>query len=148
MDCGISATDNEMSSEHDKTVLVVDDDPGMRDMIRDWLTPSGYNLLYADSGKEGTKIFRRQRVDLVLLDVFMPDQDGIEVLMELRRIAKSPKVVMMSGGGVMKLEQVLKLASKLGATETLPKPFTPIELTQTVHRLIGSAATADARKAA
>ena len=133
-----------MSSEHDKTVLVVDDDPGMRDMIRDWLTPGGYNLLYAESGKEGTKIFRRQRVDLVLLDVFMPDQDGIEVLMELRRIAKAPKVVMMSGGGVMKLDQVLKLAGKLGATETLPKPFTPIELTQTVHRLIGKGASTEA----
>lgn len=109
----------------------------MRDMIRDWLIPQGYNLLYAGSGKEGTKIFRRERVDLVLLDVFMPDQDGIEVLMELRRIAKETKVVMMSGGGLMKLQQVLKLAGKLGATETLPKPFTPIELTQTVDRLIG-----------
>lgn len=137
-----------MSSEHDKTVLVVDDDPGMRDMIRDWLTPHGYNLLCADSGKEGTKIFRRERVDLVLLDVFMPDQDGIEVLMELRRIAKGAKVVMMSGGGVMKLDQVLKLAGKLGATETLCKPFTPIELTQTVDRLIGGQPSAEIRPAA
>jgi CheY-like chemotaxis protein len=127
-----------MSSEHVKTVLVVDDDPGMHDMIRDWLVPRGYNLLYAGSGKEGTNIFRRQRVDLVLLDVFMPDQDGIEVLMELRRIAKGAKVVMMSGGGVMKLQQVLKLAGKLGATGTLPKPFTPAELTQTVDRLTGT----------
>jgi DNA-binding response OmpR family regulator len=133
-----------MSSEHDKTVLVVDDDPGIRDMVRDWLAPSGYNLLYAKSGKEGTKIFRRQRVDLVLLDVFMPDRDGIEVLMELKRIATSPKVVMMSGGGVMKLEQVLKLAGKLGATDTLPKPFTPAELTETVHRLIGNGNSAGA----
>jgi CheY-like chemotaxis protein len=127
-----------MSSEHLKTVLVIDDDAGMRDMIRDWLVPQGYNLLFTDSGKEGTKIFRRERVDLVLLDVFMPDQDGIEVLMELRRIAKEAKVVMMSGGGLMKLQQVLKLAGKLGATDTLPKPFTPIELTQTVDRLIGA----------
>jgi DNA-binding response OmpR family regulator len=137
-----------MSSEHDKIVLVVDDDPGMRDMIRDWLVPSGYNLLYAESGKEGTKIFRRQRVDLVLLDVFMPDQDGIEVLMELKRIAKSPKVVMMSGGGAMKIEQVLKLAGKLGATDTLPKPFTPVELMQTVHRLIGNGTSTGAAVAA
>ena len=137
-----------MSDEGNKTVLVVDDDRETREMIREWLTSSGYNLLCAENGKEGTKIFRRQRVDLVLLDVFMPEQDGIEVLMEMRRMAKAAKVVMMSGGGGrMKVEHVLKLAGKLGATETLPKPFTPMELTQTVDRLIGNTGgTPQARK--
>lgn len=106
-------------------------------MVQDTLTARGYRVEVASSCQEGMAIFRRQRIDLAIVDIFMPDKDGLETLMEMRRHSQEAKVLAMSGGGGIGFEHGLALAQKLGAKATLPKPFTPEELRAKVAELLG-----------
>jgi len=120
-----------------RTILVIDDDEGMRDMVQDTLSARGYHVEVASSCQEGMSIFRRQRIDLAIVDIFMPDKDGLETLMEMRRNSSDARVLAISGGGGIGFEHGLVLAQKLGAKGTLPKPFTPEELRAKVAELLG-----------
>jgi CheY-like chemotaxis protein len=109
-----------MEERATRKILVVDDDPGVRDVIRSMLESAGYSVLAAENGKEAMKILRSTRVDLILTDLVMPEQEGIETIKTLRREYPDLKVIAMSGafGG-----DYLRIASYLGAHATLPKPI-------------------------
>ncbi|MGB9610695.1 MAG: response regulator [Bryobacteraceae bacterium] len=109
-----------MEERAGKRILVVDDDPGVREVIRSMLESAGYTVLAAENGREAMKVLRSATVDLILTDLVMPEQEGIETIKTLRRDYPDLKVIAMSGafGG-----DYLRIASYLGAHGTLPKPI-------------------------
>jgi DNA-binding response OmpR family regulator len=116
-------------------VLVIDDEPLVRKTVRRMLERSGHLVVEACDGREGERIFAAQPIDLVITDVLMPEQEGIETIRNLRRTDPSVRILAMSGGGRTKNQEFLELARKLGATATIAKPFDLAELTRTVDRL-------------
>jgi DNA-binding response OmpR family regulator len=121
-----------------KTVLVVEDDQELREMLQDTLVAASFEVLVAKNGVEGLRLFRSHRIDLAIVDIFMPEKDGFETLMEMRRHAAEAKVIVISGGGGLGLTQVLTWADKLRASETLAKPFTPREILDSVNRVLST----------
>ena len=105
-------------------VLVVDDDAGARDVARSVLESAGHEVEVVSTGRDAVDAYRRRPADVVLLDVLMPDQDGIETLRELRRIAPDARIVAMTGGDDIHLRS----ARLLGATEVLRKPYRVADL--------------------
>lgn len=118
-------------------VLLVDDDVQLSQTLAAYLRRHGYTVMLAYQGREAMKLLTKQRVKLVISDIFMPEGDGIELLGLLRRCTPAPAVLAMSGAGMGRVEGMLKMASVLGATRTLAKPFNPAQLLRLVHELIG-----------
>jgi two-component system nitrogen regulation response regulator GlnG len=79
----------------------------------------------------------KQRVALVISDIFMPEGDGIELLTFLRRVTPQPLVMAMSGSGTLRVNSMLKMAGVLGAARTLAKPFQTAQFLGLVQELIG-----------
>jgi two-component system nitrogen regulation response regulator NtrX len=104
-------------------VLVVDDDPGFRATAERMLGRLGHRVTQASSGREGLERFRDAGADIVLLDAYMPDGDGIETMAQLAAEAPSVPVILVSGGGFLTREHVLTLGARLGAFATIGKPF-------------------------
>jgi two-component system chemotaxis response regulator CheY len=106
------------------SVLVVDDQDQVRQLIRETLEQAGYEVEEARDGKEGLERYRMKVVDLVIMDILMPDQDGLEGIMVLRREFPDSRVIAMTGGSeVVGFGNVLDIAKMLGARRTLQKPF-------------------------
>jgi DNA-binding NtrC family response regulator len=106
-----------------KTILVVDDEPMIREMVRVMLAGQPYDLVDAGNGIEALACLEKQPVDLILTDIIMPDSDGIELVMALRRSRPGMKVIVMSGGGRVRAGHYLDLARRLGAAYVIEKPF-------------------------
>ena len=104
-------------------ILLVDDEDVVRGLLKLLLTSSGYEVWEASDGNRVNELYERYRPDLVVIDIIMPDKEGLEVIKELRRIDRNAKIIAMSGGGTGKAENYLLLAKKLGARYTLSKPF-------------------------
>jgi DNA-binding response OmpR family regulator len=118
-----------------RTILVIDDDAAVGSLLRRVLSAAGYRVLVACDGKKGMEALERQPVDLVITDLVMPEQEGLETVTQLH--AQRPKlpVIAISGafGG-----SFLKAAGLLGAAATLPKPIAPDALLRTVAELVGA----------
>lgn len=122
-----------MNADNRRRVLVVDDDPGVRDVIRSMLESSGYAVLLAANGKEAMRLLKSERADLILTDLVMPEQEGIETIKALRREYPEIKVIAMSGafGG-----DYLRIAAYLGAHATLAKPIQMDKLLKLVRETL------------
>lgn len=118
-------------------VLLVDDDGMLAEGVAELLQRHGYEVQVAREGRKAMDLLSRHRFALVISDIFMPEVDGIELLGLLRRCTPSPAVIAMSGSGVGRVECMLKMASVLGASRTLGKPFQPAHLIRLVQELIG-----------
>ena len=115
------------------SILIIDDDDNLRDSLRRTLHKEGYTIAEASGGRRGLQHLQSQPVDLVLLDMFMPDKDGLETIGELRRLHPGLRVIAMSGGGFKGTVDVLHVAKMLGARQTLTKPFTREQLLEAVE---------------
>ena len=115
------------------TILVVDDEPAIRSFIRHTLAGSGFKVVEACNGKEALACVGRQKFDLVITDLVMPEKEGIETIRELNRLHPGMKIIAVSGafGG-----QYVKIAAHLGAKGTLVKPFTAQKLMEAVHNVL------------
>jgi DNA-binding response OmpR family regulator len=109
-------------------VLVIDDDAMVRASIVHILEDGGYAVLTAKDGIRGMVAFRSEHPDLVITDIVMPDQEGIQTINEMRRERPDAKIIAISGGGLLGNTDFLKFARVLGATDTIAKPFDPNEL--------------------
>ena len=121
-------------------ILVMDDDALLRGALRVALEAAGYEVLEAADGDAGLRLQREQGADLVLVDIFMPHRDGLEVIRALRDEIPPPKIVAMSGGGQTGQVEVLRAAAAFGAARTLLKPFEPRDLLTAIRDLLGEAA--------
>ncbi|MFH0824969.1 MAG: response regulator [Pseudomonadota bacterium] len=118
-------------------VLVIDDQPEIRELLERMLRGSGYEVTVAENGDEGTKLFRADPYDLIITDIIMPEKEGLETIMELRRDYPDVKIIAISGGGTGGRDTYLNLACRLGAQRAVPKPFKRDELLAAVKELIG-----------
>lgn len=106
------------------SVLIVDDQVQIRQLIRDALEGAGYHVEEARDGKAGLERYREQSADLVLMDIFMPDQGGLEAIMAFRREFPDSRIIAMTGGtDGIGVPNFLDVATMLGARRTLQKPF-------------------------
>ena len=120
------------------SILVVDDNVALANTIHRVLERSGHEVRVALTGLAGARQYREQAADLVLLDIHMPDMDGIELLAQLRAIAPALPVIVMSGGDQTRGLDLLGDAMLLGAFATLAKPFSLDELLGTVTRALAA----------
>ena len=106
------------------SVLVVDDDHQVCHLIRNALKQAGYAVEEAHDGKEGVSRYRANQAAVVLMDLFMPNQDGLESIRILRREFPASRVIAMTEDtNLAAAMKSLKIATMLGACRTLVKPF-------------------------
>ena len=117
-----------MAREGKKTVLVVDDEPLVLEMCTNTLRDAGYAVLTARNGWVALEQVSRQPVDAVLLDIIMPDTEGIETLLHLKRTRPELPIYVMSGGSKTGHYDVFEIAREFGASGILKKPFGPSAL--------------------
>jgi DNA-binding response OmpR family regulator len=115
-----------------RTVLVVDDEPQIVQLARDYLEYAGFAVLTAADGRAALETARRQRPDLVVLDIGLPGLDGLDVTRELRRDSTIPIVMLTARDD--ELDKLLGL--ELGADDYLTKPFSPRELVARVKAVL------------
>jgi CheY-like chemotaxis protein len=118
-------------------ILIIDDDEQMREMLRQLLTDAGYAVTTACDGVDGLKRFRADPADLVVTDIVMPNGEGIETIMLLRRVCVNLPIVAISGGQPQSALW-LNVARHLGAECALAKPFTVAELMNAVAQAFTS----------
>jgi DNA-binding NtrC family response regulator len=114
-------------------ILVIDDEPDITTLIQDILEDEGYQVDTANTGSQGRDLAQRSRYDLLLLDVWLPDIDGISLLKEFLTLPQAPTMVMMSGHAT--IETAVE-ATKLGAADFLEKPLSLARLLATVEHAL------------
>lgn len=119
-----------------KKILIVDDEEAICKMVRVILGESLYEFGEARNGLKAQDLLKKETFDLVISDIIMPDCDGIELVMNIRRELPDIKIVVMSGGGRVQAGHYLDLASKLGANRVFEKPFDMMVLRNTVQELL------------
>lgn len=112
------------------TILLIDDEDQARTLFQVALEGAGYRVLTAENGKHGLRLLQHQEADLILVDIFMPEMDGLEVIRLLRTSRPAIKIIAISGGSGER--DYLDTAKYLGANDTLKKPFSLQELLQAV----------------
>jgi len=117
-------------------LLVIDDDDQLRPMLRMSLEQMGHTVAEARNGNEGLAEHARHPADLILTDLIMPDKDGLETIMALKKENPGVKIIAMSGGGRNTASGYLQVAKLMGAGYVLAKPFTLDELNVAVHGLL------------
>lgn len=126
-------------------ILLVDDDPAMRQVIRDYLTGHALAVTAVATGAEMLRVLRTQPVDLILLDLQLAGEDGLELLRSLGPLTAAP-VIIITGHRTDEIDKVVGL--ELGADDYLPKPFGLRELLARVRVVLRRAAAAERRGAA
>jgi len=101
-------------------VLVVDDDPNVQEILREFLSAKGYEIITAGDGAEGLRRVKEERPHLILLDIQMPKMDGLEVLRQLRQIDKEVSVIMITS---VNEQEIARKAMELGAFDYIVKPL-------------------------
>lgn len=131
-----------MGIEHDpalseglETILVVDDEPGIRQSVRGILADEGYRVLEAEDGRGALRLIESERPRLVILDIWMPEMDGIELLRRIRDSDPVTPVIVISGHGNI---ETAVTATKLGAFDFIEKPFSLDGLLHVVDRALES----------
>ena len=120
-------------------VLVIDDEKDILQLITAMLTAEGYEVISAEDGERGLELLKDfEDVEIVITDLIMPNKEGIETILEMRRLRPDIKVLAMSGGGRGGAGTYLSTAKNIGASATLAKPFRKQALLDAVDSLKNS----------
>jgi len=126
-----------MSNESKKAViLVVDDEQEIREYISESLKKRGYAVLEAEDGKSALKSIKKNKIDIVITDIFMPGIDGLEVILQIREHDLDIRIIGISAAGMYKSTDALKKADNFGADALFYKPFKMTKLMDKVEYLI------------
>ncbi len=117
-------------------ILLVEDEPELKEMLKVALARRNFTVIEAGNGREAITRFRPEVTDLVITDLIMPDEDGLKVIMKLREIKPSLRIIAICGGGKAGPGNYLSLAKALGADAVFSKPFSVAELLNKVEELI------------
>ena len=111
----------------EKTILVIDDEPEILELVKEFLEEEYYHVLTAISGFEGLELLKKNKVHLVLLDIAMPKMNGLEVLMELKKNPETSTLPVLMLTGRLDTKLIME-ATKIGAKDYITKPFNPNNL--------------------
>jgi CheY-like chemotaxis protein len=128
-------------------ILIIDDDGLFRSMLGATLVHFGHTVVEAGNGAEGLKLFKRGEPDLIITDLVMPEMEGFEVLMNLKKLNPGAKVMVMSGGVRGPTVDFLEIANRLGASGVLAKPFSTDALLKAIDALLPPEKTSPVRTA-
>ena len=117
-------------------ILVIEDDDNFRKMLNVMLTHAKYDVVEAPNGRVGLKIYRKEQIDLVITDVFMPDKEGIETTFDLKDENPNVKIIAISGGGIRDKLDLLAQMRDFGVQKTFKKPFVIGEFLAAVKELV------------
>ena len=117
-------------------ILVIDDDNDFRTILCATLEDAGHAVNEAGDGLAGIRSFRDSPADIVLTDMIMPEREGIETILELKRDFPDVKIIAMSGGGRLETNSFLSFAGKFGACGTLEKPFSAAHLLSAIDKVL------------
>jgi DNA-binding response OmpR family regulator len=121
---------------NDKTIIVVDDNPDIVNIVKTILEGKGYNVMCAYSGAELFTKLKERKPDLIILDIMMPEMDGLEVLTRLKGVPETASLPVILLTAKVQYEDVLG-GYKLGADYYITKPFTSTQLTNGINLLLG-----------
>ena len=114
-------------------ILVVDDDARIRDLLRRYLSQEGFEVLLAEDGRALSKQMMRETVDLIVLDLMLPGEDGLTICRRLRGANDNTPIIMLTA----KVEDVDRIVGlEVGADDYLPKPFNPRELLARINAVL------------
>jgi CheY-like chemotaxis protein len=119
-------------------ILVIDDNAAVRNTLVLILEGEGYDVITAENGRLGFVASTKERPDLVVTDVVMPEWDGIETIRSISEIAPSTKIIAISGGSRTGNGDYLKVCQALGASEVIRKPLDPDEFIGLVSRCLAA----------
>ena len=117
-------------------ILVIDDEADMRTMLEQMLKAAGHEVVLAENGGEGIDHYRARPADLVITDLVMPKQEGLETIVKLRK--EFPGAMIMAMSGNTAASALLSVAKRLGAVSLLQKPFPPDRFMTAVEQALGS----------
>lgn len=118
------------------TILIIDDEPMVRYTVRTMLEDSGHMVIEAEDGRVGIEQYLGHKPDVIITDIIMPDQEGIETIRTLRGLNAHTKIIAFSGGGRLGSMDFLDVAKKLGADEILEKPVRRDEILRVIDELL------------
>ena len=114
-------------------ILIVDDDTRIRDLLRRFLSQEGYDVLLAEDGRALDRILQRETIDLIVLDLMLPGEDGMSICKRLRSAGMKTPVIMLTAKG----EDEDRISGlEIGADDYLSKPFNPRELLARIHAVL------------
>ena len=114
-------------------ILIIEDDELTRELYSEILKNDGHTILEANDGSEGLKLVETNKIDLIITDLLMPNVDGMEVIITIRKTQPDLPIIAISGGGMGTPELYLFAASNFGASMTLKKPLSHTDLSSAVQ---------------
>ncbi len=124
---------NTTSPPTSRKILVVDDDPRLRDLLRRYLSEQGFNVFVAEDAKDMSKLWQREHFDLLVLDLMLPGEDGLSICRRLRGSHDNTPIIMLTA----KAEEVDRIVGlEMGADDYLSKPFNPRELLARINAIL------------
>jgi len=118
-------------------ILVIDDEPAIRSFLRTILAQGGHDVVEAEDGERGLLALKSGAFDLLVTDIMMPKQDGLEVIREVRKLCPGLKIIAISGGQRTFGMSFLTAAAAFGADRLLAKPFRAQVLNDAIRELLG-----------
>jgi DNA-binding NtrC family response regulator len=116
-------------------ILVIDDEQGIRNLLDTLLRRKGYDVVLAESGRQGLELFRRERPDVIVLDLKRPEMDGLTVLRQIKNLDPGKPVIILTGAGTAEAEKQVRA---LGVTEYVEKEFSLHLLGDSLNRLLNN----------
>ena len=119
-------------------ILIIDDEPYILLMLKKMIEKIGHEVDLASNGREGMELFQKEQVDMVITDIIMPDKEGLEIILEMKKTHPDLKIIAISGGGRISPESYLECARHFGASRVFQKPFKQNEIVSAVKELMAS----------
>lgn len=117
-------------------VMIIDDELPIRRVLRRILEQAGHTVLDVPDGLQGLALWRKEPTNVVVTDIFMPEKDGIEVILEMNSFVPRPRIIAMSGGEQSGLFDLISVALLLGADRIILKPFNRRKFLETVYEVL------------
>jgi DNA-binding NtrC family response regulator len=117
------------------SILIVDDEPGIRELLSMILEAAGHSVIAAEDGIEAPKVMASREINVVITDLLMPERDGLEFITEIRAKYPKVKIIAMSGGGHIARDSYLRIARNFGAHIILEKPFTQANVLGAIEKV-------------